>query len=66
VERPHVLVEEECRVEKAPHVVDIVEVIPELSQDAPILEDFKEEEMRHVVCYPYFIYLQDAHKGESF
>jgi hypothetical protein len=43
VERPHVLVEEECHVEEAPHVVDIVQPTHELLQDAPILEDLTEK-----------------------
>jgi hypothetical protein len=36
VERPHVLVEEECHVEKTPHVINIVQFTPKLLQDAPI------------------------------
>jgi hypothetical protein len=44
-ERPHVLVEEECHVEKTPHVIDIVQSTPELLQDVPISEDLTEEEM---------------------
>jgi len=39
VEKPHVLVEEECCVEEAPHVVDIVQPTSELLQDAPISKD---------------------------
>jgi hypothetical protein len=43
--RPHVFVEEECHVEKTPHVVNIVQSTPELLQDAAISEDLTKEEM---------------------
>jgi hypothetical protein len=43
VERPHV--KEECNVEKAPHVVDIVQPTFKSLQDAPISKDFTKEEM---------------------
>ncbi len=45
MERPHVLVEEECHVEEAPHVINIVQLTPKLLQDAPISEDLIVEEM---------------------
>jgi hypothetical protein len=45
VERPHVLVEEKCRVEEVSHVINIVQPTLEPLQDAPILEDLTKEEM---------------------
>jgi hypothetical protein len=48
VERPHVLVEEECHVEKAPHVVDIAQQTHKSLQDVSISKDLTKEEMR--VC----------------
>jgi len=41
VERPRVLVEEECHV-----VINIVQLTPKLLKDAPISEDLTIEEMR--------------------
>jgi hypothetical protein len=38
--------EEECHVEKAPHVINIVQLTPTLLQYAPISEDLTKEEMR--------------------
>jgi hypothetical protein len=46
VEKLHVLIEEECHVEKAPHVVDVVQPTPTLLQDAPISKDLTKEEIR--------------------
>jgi hypothetical protein len=57
VERPHVLVEEKCHVEKAPYVIDIVKPTFKLLQDAPISKDFIEEEMhvRSLLSLPYLL-----------
>jgi hypothetical protein len=57
VERPHVLFEEECHVEKAPYVIDIVQPTPELLQDVLISEDFTEEEMHlcSLLSLPYLL-----------
>jgi hypothetical protein len=52
VDRPHVLIEEECRIEKAPHVINI-QLTPELLQDAPISKDLTKEEMHLLPLHPY-------------
>ncbi len=65
MERPHVLIEEECHIEKAPHVINIVQLTPELLQDAPISEDLTKEEMhlRNLLYLPHL--LQDTQKGKN-
>jgi hypothetical protein len=50
VERPHVVLEEECRVEEAPHVINIVQPTPEPLQDVPISESLIKKEM--CMCSP--------------
>jgi hypothetical protein len=66
VERPHVLIEEECQVEKAPHVIDLVQPTPKSLQDAPISKDLTEEETRTCSLLSLFHLLVRCTKGKFF